>query len=204
MTSATSPQAAGQVAPPDDKLMMRLGANAWGFAVAAGLASLGLGLAIVAWPDATIKVVAILFGLKLIGHGVYRIVLAVTAGEGTSARVLFTLLGVFSIAVGVIVLRHQFQTVTALALLFGLFWLIAGIVELVTAVSDRGLRGRGPQAAAGGLSIAAGLVMLLYPEITLTALTWLLGLWLITWGLLTAGVALWIRHAVRRQASPGR
>lgn len=36
---------------------------------------------------------------------------------------------------------------------------------------------------------------------TLAALTWLLGLWLITWGIISVLVTLWIRHAGRQAAS---
>ncbi len=35
----------------------------------------------------------------------------------------------------------------------------------------------------------------------LVALTWLFGLWLITWGIISVLVTLWIRHAGRQAAS---
>lgn len=204
MTSATSPGAAGPVTPPEDKLIMRLGAGTWGIGVTVGALSALLGLAILAWPEATIRVVAVLFGLKLIAHGVYRIVQAVVVDEAAATvRVLFTLLGVLSLAFGVIVLRHQFQTVELLAMLFGLFWLIGGVVELVTVLGARGTSGRGWKAALAILSVVAGLVVLAYPGISLTALTWLLGLWLFTWGLLTVALTLWIRHADKQQVQLG-
>ncbi|WP_433469892.1 HdeD family acid-resistance protein [Spirillospora sp. CA-128828] len=170
--------------------------GAWGVGAAAGILSALLGLAIVTWPDATIRVVAFLFGLKLVIHGVYRIVQAIAADEaGGGARVLFTLLGVLSLAIGVLVMRDPLQTVQILALLFGLFWLISGTVGLVATLAEPSLPGRGGAAFLAGLCILAGLLLLLWPGITLTALTWLVGLWLITWGLLTAALALWIRHA---------
>ncbi|WP_157995798.1 HdeD family acid-resistance protein [Thermomonospora amylolytica] len=184
---------------------MRPESGAWTVGVTVGVLSALLGLVIVAWPDATIKVVAVLFGLKLVIHGVYRIVQAVLANEaGGGVRVLFTLLGVLSLGIGVLVLRAPLQTVELLALLFGLFWLITGTVGLVNALTERSGPGRGGAAFLAVASVVAGLVLLLWPAITLTALTWLFGLWLITWGLLTAALALWIRHADRRLAQAAR
>jgi uncharacterized membrane protein HdeD (DUF308 family) len=184
---------------------MRLAAGAWGIGVAAGTLSALLGLAIVAWPDATVGVVAVLFGLKLVIQGVFRIVQAIATNEASGGtRVLFTLLGVLSLSVGVLVMRAPLQTVEVLALLFGLFWLISGTVGLVTVLTERSVPGRAGAAALAGLCVLAGLVLLLWPGITLVALTWLFGLWLITWGLLTVALTLWIRHADRRVGSAGR
>ncbi|MFI0354959.1 HdeD family acid-resistance protein [Actinomadura sp. 9N407] len=205
MSSARTPHAAGRVPPPaNGMLLMRLAEGAWGIALAVGTLSTLLGFALVAWPKATIGVVAVLFGLKLIAHGVYRIAQAVVTDEAPSTRALFTVLGVLSFAIGVLALRNLLQTVTVLALLFGLFWLISGVIELVAVLADGSTPERGWSAALAGLSILFGLVVLVYPGMTLTALTWLLGLWLITWGLLTVALTLWVRHAGRQQARLSR
>ncbi|WP_433476174.1 HdeD family acid-resistance protein [Spirillospora sp. CA-142024] len=204
MTSA--PSSAASASPrASGGFTKRLAAGAWGAGAAAGILSALLGLAIVTWPDATIRVVAFLFGLKLVILGVYRIVQAIAADEaGGGARVLFTLLGVLSLAIGVLVMRDPLQTVQILALLFGLFWLISGTVGLVATLAEPSLPGRGGAAFLAGLCILAGLLLLLWPGITLTALTWLVGLWLITWGLVTAALSLWIRHAGKRTANANR
>ncbi|XVQ11540.1 HdeD family acid-resistance protein [Spirillospora sp. CA-255316] len=206
MTSATpSGEVGGVGRPGDDRLIVRLATGAWGIGVAVGIISVLLGLAIVTWPDATLRVVAVLFGLMLVIHGVYRIAQAIAVDEASgSTRVLFTLLGVLSFVIGVIVLRHPLQTVELLALLFGLFWLVGGIVELVAVLTTGSLPGRGLAAGMAGLSVLAGLVLLVWPDVTLAALTWLLGLWLFTWGLLTVAFTLWIRHADKRLAGVGR
>jgi uncharacterized membrane protein HdeD (DUF308 family) len=200
------PGAVGPANPPSsDRLIIRLATGAWGIGVAAGTLSALLGLAMVSWPDATVRVVAVLFGLKLVIHGVYRIVQAIAAGEASGGtRVLFTLLGVLSLSVGVLVMRNPLQTVELLALLFGLFWLVSGTVGLVAALAEPTTPGRAGAAVLAGLCIVAGLVLLLWPGITLTVLTWLFGLWLITWGLLTVAFTLWIRHADRQLAGAER
>ncbi|SFO19615.1 HdeD family acid-resistance protein [Actinomadura madurae] len=205
MASAHPSGAVGPVSPRTSGGLTRPAAGAWGAGMATGILSALLGLVIVTWPDATIGVVAFLFGLKLVILGLYRLGQAVAAGEaGGGTRVLLTLLSVLSLAVGVLVMRDPFQTVQVLALLFGLFWLVGGIVGLVAALAEPSMPGRDGAALLAGLGILAGLLLLLWPGITLTALTWLIGLWLITWGLLTAALALWIRHAGKRTASANR
>lgn len=181
--------------PAADNLTARLTGGMWGIAVGAGLLSVVCGLVIVTWPEATIGVVAILFGLKLIFHGVFRVAQAIAAGDsGGGIRTLYAILGVLSFVFGVLVLRNLFQTVTVIALLFGLFWLSAGVIEFITVMVGPAQNGRGAAIALSLLSALAGIVVLVYPEISLVALTWLLGLWLITWGLVTIGMNLWIRH----------
>ncbi|MFI0406731.1 HdeD family acid-resistance protein [Actinomadura sp. 3N508] len=197
MTSAPS-GAAGPAGPRTSHggFTVRAATRAGSAGAVAGILATLLGLAIVTWPDATIGVVAFLFGLNLVIHGVYQIVLAIAADEaGGAARVLFTLLGVLSLAVGVLVMRDPLQTVEILALLLGMFWLISGTVGLVSTLTAPGPRGRGGPALLAGLCVLAGLLLLVWPGMTLTALIWIVGLWLITWGLLTAALALWIRHA---------
>lgn len=178
-----------------DTLAVRVGVAARRIGVAAGILSVALGLAVVAWPKATIGAVAILFGLQLMIHGGYRIVLAVVAAEADGgARFLSTVLGVLSFCLGVLALRHPFQTVAVMALVFGLFWVIGGIIELVGVLGARGTCGRGWKAALAAVPVVAGLLVLAYPGITLPTLTWLFGLWLIAWGLLTISSNLWIRY----------
>ncbi|MFG2006260.1 HdeD family acid-resistance protein [Spirillospora sp. NPDC048911] len=172
----------------------RLLGTAWGVSLAAGLLTLGLGIMVVAWPEATIKVVAWLFGLQLLILGVFRIVQAIVADDSGGARVLYALLGVLSVLVGVLVLRHLLQTVVVLALLLGTFWLVGGILEFINAVTDRHSEHRGWAIVLSLLSAIAGIVVLTWPGMTLLTLTVLTGIWFITWGLLISGMALWLRY----------
>jgi len=193
--SSSEPPAAGGFAA-------RLTGGMWVIAVGTGLISVLFGLAIVAWPEATIGVVAVLFGLKLIFHGVYRVAQAIVASDaGGGTRTLYAILGVLSFIIGVLALRNLFQTVAVIALLFGIFWLSAGVIEFITVMVGPAENGRGAAIALSLLSALAGIFVLAYPEISLTALIWLLGLWLITWGLVTVGVSLWLRHAARDKAA---
>ena len=57
----------------------------WGLLLTYGLVTIGLGVVLAAWPDETLKVVAILIGIQLIITGVFRIVLAIASRLWTPA-----------------------------------------------------------------------------------------------------------------------
>lgn len=171
---------------------------------ASGIIALGVvtaiaGVAIVAWPDATLKVIAVVFGVSALVTGVFRLVSAIAAGDrGGGSRVLLALLGVVSIVVGLLVLRHPFQTLAALALLFGLFCVISGAVELVHALGSPEMSGRGWAIGAGVVTLAAGIVLLTYTTASLLVLTWLLGAQLLLSGASLVGWGVSIRQSDRR------
>lgn len=176
----------------------RLGSS-WGTALTVGLITLLIGILIVAWPEATVGVLALLFGLQLLLLGVLNIARAIGAqGAGGGERVLYALLGVLCIAIGVLAMRHLLQTVAVLAVLFGLTWLIGGIIELVNTLTGPSRPGRGWSIALAVLTIIAGLIVLAYPAPSLVTLTVLVGIWLIVWGALTAILAFAARPTANR------
>ncbi|NVI89169.1 HdeD family acid-resistance protein [Actinomadura sp. BRA 177] len=200
--STTSPRTGGTV--PDRRqgtMLTHMVNEHQTMALTLGGISFLLGVVVVAWPGVSIGVLAVLIGLQLIINGVVRIAQSVAGGLTAGTRTLVAVLGVLSLSIGVLAMRHLFQTVAVLAVLFGMFWLLGGIIEAVAVLSDRDRPGRGPELVLACLSALAGIVVLAYPEASLVALTWLFGLWLITWGIISVLVTLWIRYADKRTAS---
>jgi uncharacterized membrane protein HdeD (DUF308 family) len=160
-------------------------ASSWVLALGASTALAGV--LVLVWPGATLKVIAVVFGIFLLVSGVFRLVSASRKDEtGGVSRALVALVGVFSIVVGLLCLRNPFQTLAVLTLLLGLFWVISGGVEVVHALARRELTGRGWAIGMGGLTLAAGILVLVYPSATLLVLVWLVGLHL----LLSGGIAI--------------
>ncbi len=163
-----------------------LGFNASrGVAIFAGAVSVIFGALVIFWPDVTVQVVAVLFGIQLLVHGAFRLAesVAITDASGGS-RALLAVLGILSIIVGVLCLRHVLQTIAVLALLLGLFWLVGGIIELFRAITDRSMPNRGLAAVSGALGAVAGIVVLVWPGISVLALAVVLGIWLVIFGLI--------------------
>ena len=171
----------------------RLG-ESWGWVLTFAILTLILGVIVVAWPHATVKLVAFLFGLQLFVGGVFALVRMFTrSGEGS--RALFAVLGILGILVGIFVLRHLFETVVILVVLLGVYWVLHGIIEVVVALDHKGMPGRGVNILMGALGFVAGIVVLAWPAPTLLVLVWVLGLWLIVYGLIGIAGAFMVRRA---------
>jgi uncharacterized membrane protein HdeD (DUF308 family) len=174
-------------------MMARVG-RAWGWVLAFGIITLLTGLAALVWPGRTLIVVAVLFGIQLIVMGIFRFVAAFASDDLTGGtRVLLALLGVLSLIIGLYAVRHVLITLLALALLLGIFWVVSGTVELFTALSHRGMQGRGWTAFMGILSIVSGIIVLAYPGISLLVLAVVLSVWLLVFGAMQITLAFRIR-----------
>jgi uncharacterized membrane protein HdeD (DUF308 family) len=166
----------------------------WGWVLAFGIITLLAGLLTLAWPGRTIVVVAVLFGVQLVVAGIFRFVAALASDDESGAtRVLLALLGVLSFIVGLWALRHLALTIATMALLLGIFWIVNGAVEAFTALSHRGMQGRGWTILMGLLSVVAGVVVLVYPGISLLTLAVVLGFWLLVYGIMEIVLAFRLR-----------
>jgi uncharacterized membrane protein HdeD (DUF308 family) len=168
----------------------------WGWVLFFGIVTVLAGLFTLVWPGRTLQVIAVLFGIQLVVAGIFRFVAALAVDEASGGtRVLLALLGVLSFIVGLYALRNVLVTIAALALLLGIFWIVNGAVETFTALSDRGMQGRGWTIFMGLLSIVAGVVVLVYPGISLATLAVVLGFWLLVFGGMEIVAAFRLRSA---------
>ena len=168
----------------------------WGWVLFFGIVTLLAGLFALFWPGRTIVVIAVLFGIQLVVAGIFRFIVALAADEESGgARALLALLGVLSFIVGLYALRNVLVTIAALALLLGIFWIVNGAVEVFAALSHRGMQGRGWTIFMGLLSVVAGVVVLVYPAISLATLAIVLGFWLLLYGIMEIVLAFRLRAA---------
>ena len=179
-------------------MLARVGRH-WGWMMTFGVISLLAGVAVLAWPGRTLIVVAVLFGIQLVVTGIFRFVAAFASEDLTGGtRVLLAVLGVLSLIIGLYAVRHVLVTLLALALLFGIYWIVNGAVELFMALSARGVPGRGWTVVMGVISMLAGLLVLVYPAISLLTLVVVLSVWLLVLGLMEIYLAIRARSARRR------
>ncbi|RAG87294.1 HdeD family acid-resistance protein [Streptacidiphilus pinicola] len=191
--------------PPSEKdpgdLLGDVG-RSWVWWLVSGLLTLVAGIILLSWPHATVRVVAIVIGLQLLLSGVIRFVRAFGQRDpADSSRALQVLLALLAVLAGVLVLRHQLQTVGFITILVALYWLVAGIVTLYLAI-DRPIPHRGWIFGLGALGVAAGVVLLSSPVQSAVTLTRLLGVWLILIGVLDVLMAIVVRVTRRRTGPP--
>lgn len=91
--------------------------------------------------------------------------------------------GAFAIVFGVLALAWPAITVLALALLFGVYALVNGVSTIVAAIRGDQLFHRWLVAFSALISVAGGAIVLLWPGITVLALTLVVGVWALVGGI---------------------
>lgn len=182
----------------EERDILRIIGKSWGWVLFFGLVTLVLGVLVVIRPRDTIYAVAILLGIWLFVAGLFRMITAIADHEDSGgARWLMAFLGLLAVIVGILFLRRTDETVTTLAFLIGLFWVVGGIIEFVSAYSDRGADARGWKIASGVLAFAAGVVTLVWPHLTLAAFAVIMGIWLIIYSLLLIVMSFQLRQLAK-------
>jgi uncharacterized membrane protein HdeD (DUF308 family) len=102
-----------------------------------GLVDLAAGVIALAWPGPTALVLVLIVGIWAIVAGLAEIAAAFGHGEAAGTRALFILGGLITVAFGVVLCARPGIGAVTLALLFGLFNLIAGIWMLAQGVELR-------------------------------------------------------------------
>lgn len=113
-----------------------LAGAAWQALLVAGLVSVVLGILVLVWPDASLRVAGVLFGLYLLFSGVMQLVAAFGTHATTALRVMAFISGALSILLGLFCFRGAMQSTLLLALWIGIGWLFRGITQTVAAASD--------------------------------------------------------------------
>jgi uncharacterized membrane protein HdeD (DUF308 family) len=112
---------------------------------------------------------------------------------------LLALRGVVAIVFGVMAVLLPGITVVALAILFGAYALVNGVITMVAAFRrQQDAARRVAQVLAGLLGVAAGIVALVWPGITALALVVVVG----AWALVTGALEIWAATRIPGQWMP--
>lgn len=162
--------------------LQQMARNAWQAVLLIGICAIGLGVVVLAWPEATLLVVGVLFGIYLLVSGIMQIVAAFGTHTETSVRVLAFISGTLSILLGLFCFRGALESILLLAIWIGIGWLFRGISQVAAAASDPAMPARGWQVFAGIIGILAGIVVLTEPLSSIWVLSVFAGIWLLVTG----------------------
>ena len=172
--------------------------QAWQVLMLVAVVTFAVGLILLVWPKATVIVVAALLGASLLVSGIFRLVHGLAARDlSGGTRAAYVLIGLLAALAGFYCLRHIDVTVVLLAFIVGVFWTLHGIVDLSVAATSGPGTGRGLRAVTGVLSLAAGLIVMFWPTISLHILLWVMGIWLLAYGVMLGVMAFQVRHVAR-------
>ena len=150
----------------------------WWLPVVFGVVTLGVGLFFVVSPHETLSTFTVIAGIFLLVDGVLAI-LGSIFGDG-DGRGLLALIGVLSAIAGLVLIKKPFDTLVAFTLIFGVWFVVSGIVRFVVALATR--EGRGGNILTAILDVIAGIVILSWPDLGLSTLAVIIGIVLIVRG----------------------
>jgi len=200
----------GEEAPADvrgDVLLARAARQSWPVVAIGALAMIALGVMLLVWPHASLTVVAILIGAAILISGLVRLWEGLTASNRSGGmRAAYVVIGLLAVFAGVYCMRHHALSLFIVTFLISVYFIAHGIADLSVAISG-GAPSRGVRAILGVCSLAAGIIILIWPAITLVLLLTITAAWLLFYGLVLGGLAftLWRagRVLTRRSSSSG-
>lgn len=159
--------------------------KSWWIVLVVGILSVGLGLLFLIWPGRTVAVVAAIFGIYLLVSGVVQLVQGFNKELSSGERALAVIIGIISIALGVMCFRDGIANgVYILSLFVGFSFLFRGIYQLIVGIQNKGIEGRGLLITAGVLGVIVGIIFLVAPFQSISVLAMIAGIWLILLGLI--------------------
>ena len=169
-----------QVDVEEDNALTNL-ARSWWLLLFLGVISLAVGVIALVWPGRTIVVIAILLAVWLLISGVFQVVRSFAHGLSGGMRVLLIITGIISILLGLFMFRSALQAVEILSIFIGIAFLFRGFGSIFLGAEDK--NGRGWNLFGGIIMIIGGVIVLVWPGMSLEVLAIIVGIWLVIIGI---------------------
>jgi uncharacterized membrane protein HdeD (DUF308 family) len=149
-----------------------------------GFISLVAGVILLAWPNRTVHVVAIILGIIFAVSGFGQAAEAVTTYRRGNYWGLLLIRGLINFGIGLALIFWSSATITAVIWLVGLDFVITGLIALVVSFMLGKDMGRGKLLFEAIITIAVGVIIMVWPTATKNVLGIVLGVALVLLGLL--------------------
>ena len=183
--------------------MKDLFTRSWWLLALQGIAAIAFGVLAIMWPGITLLWLVALFAAYALLQGGAAIYASIRGRHIESKWWLVLLLGIVSVAAGVLAIFYPTITALTLVLLMGANALVTGVLQIVVAVRLRQqIRREWLLVANGIISIIFGALVMLFPAGGALAMVWLVSFYAVLTGVLLLTLALRARswHNV---AAPG-
>ncbi|MGB8650785.1 MAG: DUF308 domain-containing protein [Mycobacteriales bacterium] len=173
----------------------------WWVPLTAGVLSIGLGLAVLA-SDWTVKALVVATGIALVVRG---LALAFNPSYASDAAGEQVVAGVIGVVAGVVLIAWPGPTLLVLAVFLGIWLALSGGFHVVTCIARRRHMAQwGLGVAIGTVELLLGLWVMRRPEVTLSLVITVLGLWAVITGVVYCVQAFEIRAALKDAAAAAR
>lgn len=179
--------------------MLELMTRRWWLVVLRGVVAIAFGLAAIAWPRITLLALVVLWGAYTLLDGVAAVAIGVSRRDAHAGdRAMHLLLGVLGIAAGLVALVWPDITVVALLVVIAVWAIVAGAVQLATAVRlRRVIRNEWFLALAGVTTVVLGVLLIVQPAEGALALVVAIATFTLVWGVVLVLLGLRLRRIGR-------
>jgi uncharacterized membrane protein HdeD (DUF308 family) len=169
-------------------------ADRWWTVLLRGLAAIAFGVLAFVWPGVTLWALVLLYGAYALLDGVFSLAAAFTGHAKPLPTWWLILVGLISLAAGVVAIAWPGITALALALLIGAWAVAHGIFEIIGAIQLRKeIDNEWLLILAGLFSVIFGLLMLLAPGAGALGLIWAIAAYAVVFGIILVGLSLWLQ-----------
>jgi uncharacterized membrane protein HdeD (DUF308 family) len=165
----------------------------WYLVAISGAIGLAVGVIVLSDPSRSLKALAVIVGIYLLLLGVLQFVRTIAEEDRGPGDML---LAILSLIAGVVVIRHPSQSVVLVSMALGIYFIVAGALNLARAIIGPHRLGA---LITGIVLIAAGVLITSSPEISVKTLALFTGLALLAQGVIQIGESLLLRAAWRAE-----
>jgi len=166
----------------------------WDFIISRGIIALIIGILFITMPLATIDFLCVLIGIILLLNGLVAIIKAMKSDTGKKTLLIY---GLICLLAGLIILMNPALSVDVFVMFFAFLVLISGGSQIVAAIKAKSTPGsaRALAASTGVLSLLLGLALLIHPDVSMTFIAILIGIYFLAFGVLAIATGSVIRKA---------
>ena len=176
--------------------------RSWWMLALAGVVSVVFGVVAIVFPVLTLLWLVAMFAVYAAFSGVVYIMGAIQNRHTDNGWWLFLLLGLMGIAAGVLAIIYPAITALVLVAIMGASALVQGVFQIAIAIRLRKvIEGEWLMMLAGAISIAFGVMVLLFPGAGALAMVWLVSFQAIVSGILLLMLGLRARSWKQRGGS---
>lgn len=159
-------------------------AKHWWAILIRGIVAVLFAILLVTATGFTLNVLIILLGLYLLLDGLFAVIASLVAASKHKSWWLLLLEGIVSVAAGIFVFALPTLTLVILVYLVAAWAIITGLLEFVASlIATWALPGKIFLGVTGVISVILGIIIFLYPVISLEAMIWLVAIYALVVGL---------------------
>jgi uncharacterized membrane protein HdeD (DUF308 family) len=164
-----------------------------GVVIVVGVLSIVAGVLAIVYPDLTLLALALIAGINLLLLGALGLVDAISSDDDAGiTRVLSGVLGLLGVIAGLVVMRRPGESLLAIILILGVWFVVSGVVDAIRALVVPGDRAFRLLVAVFDL-VLGGLILAL-PDVSLKTMALLAGIAFIVRGVFAIVVGLRLRR----------